>query len=172
MKLSNDEFLFLNSQLEITPILKDEELKYIKSAHPQLYYTTKNKRDSGVSLFTENSFIYSLENEKLNRFLSKTFDEPIENIYTIHRLIYGKGGFARKHKDRFTTHKTVGIILSDSFEGGDMYINDKKVEMRKKGDFIIFNGGTDSHEVKEITYGFRDVLIVWFSKKKSKFSLI
>lgn len=172
MRLNDNEFSFLKAELECTPILKDDEMKYIKSAHPQLYYTTKNKRDSGVSLFTENSFIYSLENEKLNKFLSEKFDEPIENIYTIHRLIYAKGGFAKKHKDRFTTHKTVGIILSDSFEGGDMYINDKKVEMSNNGDFVVFNGGTDSHEVREITNGFRDVLIIWFSKKQSKFSLL
>jgi hypothetical protein len=37
---------------------------------------------------------------------------------------------------------------------------------------VCFNGGSDEHEVKEITDGIRDVLIVWFSKKQSKFSLI
>ena len=40
------------------------------------------------------------------------------------------------------------------------------------GDYVCFNGGKDFHEVKPITNGIRDVLIIWFSKKQSKFSLI
>jgi hypothetical protein len=46
------------------------------------------------------------------------------------------------------------------------------VELNVSGDYISFNGGKDEHEVKEITSGERDVLIIWFSKKESKFSLI
>ena len=80
--------------------------------------------------------------------------------------------FAKKHKDRFTTHKTISLILSDEFEGGDMYINDIKVNLNKNGEFVMFHGGNDFHEVREVTKGKRDVLIVWFSKKQSKFSII
>jgi hypothetical protein len=36
----------------------------------------------------------------------------------------------------------------------------------------VFNGGYEFHEVKKITSGERDVLIIWFSKKKAKFSII
>lgn len=172
MKLSNEEFIFLLNQLENTHILNDEELDYIKSAHPQLYYTTQNKRENGVSLYTDKGWVYSLNNQNLNEFISKKFNEPVQNIYTIHRLIYGIGGLAKKHRDRFTTHKTVSILLSDNFIGGDMYINDNKVEMNSIGDYVCFNGGKDLHEVKEVISGIRDVLVIWFSKKLAKFSLI
>lgn len=172
MKLSADEFFELKTELEITPILEGDELHYIKVSHPQLYYTVIGKKNDSVALFTQNSFIFSLKNEKLNRIICSKFNEPLENLYMVHRLIYSTGGFAKKHKDRFTTHKTVSIILSDNFEGGDMYINDEKIQCNKKGEYVVFNGGADWHEVKEVTYGYRDVLIVWFSKKQSKFSLI
>lgn len=172
MKLSKEEFIFLTNKLKNTHILTEVELDYIKSAHPQLYYTTKNNKEMGVSLYTDKAWIYSLNNMSLNEFICKKFDEPIENLYIIHRLVYGMGGRAQKHKDRFTTHKTISILLSDDFEGGDMYINDIKIQLNTSGDYVCFNGGKDFHEVKEITKGERDVLIIWFSKKESKFSLI
>lgn len=172
MKLSYDEFFELKTELEVTPIMEDDELYFTKVAHPQLYYTVIGKKDDSVALFTEKSFIFSLTNEKLNNFICNKFEEPLQNLYMVHRLIYGEGGFARRHKDRFTTHKTVSIILSDKFEGGDMYINDERVQCNEKGEYVVFNGGGDWHEVKKVTSGYRDVLIVWFSKKQPNFSLI
>ena len=172
MKLTTDEFNFLIQELKNTNILNEEELKYVKAAHPQLYYTTINKKDDSVALFTEKSFIYSLQNKNLNEFICEKFEEPLENLYMIHRLLYGVSGYATAHKDRFTTHKTISLILSDEFTGVDMYINDEKIDLNKNGEYVVFNGGKDLHEVKPILTGIRDVLIVWFSKKNSQFSLI
>lgn len=172
MKFSSDELEFIKNEIEKTPVLNGESLRYVKSAHPQLYYTTIGKSDDSVSLITEKSIILSLENQNLNNFICEKFSEPIDNLYMMHRLFYGVGGHAKRHKDRFTTHKTVSIILNDSFSGGDMYINNELVSMNKAGEYISFNGGNDEHEVKEIISGKRDVLIVWFSQKKSKFNLI
>lgn len=172
MILSNNEYNFLKTELDNTPIMSDNELKYVKLAHPQLYYTTKNIKNESVALYTEKSYVYHLTNEKLNKFICDKFDEPIKNLYMMHRLFYGKGGFAKKHRDRFTTHKTISIIMNDEFTGGDMYINNKLVNMNKQGEYVSFNGSTDEHEITEITNGVRDVLIVWFSKKQSKFEII
>jgi len=172
MKLTNEEFEILLNELNNTPTMDEEEIKFIKSAHPQLYYTSENKRDNGVSLYTDRSFIYSLKNEKLKKILCDKFNEDIQNVYSIHKLIYGIGGHAKKHKDRFTTHKTVSIILSDNFKGGEMYINEQLVEMNELGNYIVFDGGRDLHEVKEIIEGEREVLVIWFSKKPAKFNLI
>jgi hypothetical protein len=172
MKLSFEEFCFLKNELDSTPIMNDDEIKFAKSAHPQLYYSFIGKKDDGVALITEKTIIYSLRNENLNDFLCEKFDESLENLYMIHKHIYGVNDFAQKHKDRFTTHKTVSLILSDEFEGGDMYINDKKVKLNKKGEYVVFHGGNDFHEVTPVTKGNREVLIIWFSKKQSKFSLL
>ena len=172
MKLSLDDFLYLKSQLELTPLMNDEELKFVKSVHSQLYSTYIGNKEDGVALITENSIIYSLRNESLNNFLCEKLEESKEHLYMIHRHVYGINGFAKKHKDRYATHKTVSIILSDDFEGGDMYINDEKIQLNKNGEYVSFFGGNNFHEVKPITKGKREVLIVWFSKKNSKFSLI
>ena len=172
MKLLLDDFLYLKSQLEITPLMNDDEINFVKSAHSQLYSTYIGEKGDDVALITENSIIYSLKNKNLNNFLCEKLEEPIEYLYMIHKHIYGVGDFAKKHKDRYATHKTVSIILSDEFEGGDMYVNDKKIQLNTNGEYVSFFGGNDFHEVKPITKGNREVLIVWFSKKQSKFSLI
>ena len=172
MKLSIEDLMFLKSELDKTAIINEDGLKYIKSAHPQLYFTTHLKKDEDITLFPSNSWVYTLENKNLNKFICHKFEEPIDNLYIMHRLIYGENGYAKKHKDRFTTHKTVSILLSSDFIGGEMYINDKDVSLTNEGDYIVFNGGNEFHEVKKIISGERDVLIIWFSKKKAKFSII
>jgi len=172
MKLSIEDLIFLKSELSVTRIMNEEDLAYIKASHPQLYFATHLKKDEGVSLFPNNSWVYTLENKNLNEFICNKFEEPIDNLYIIHRLIYGENGYAKKHKDRFTTHKTISILLSSDFTGGEMYINDKDVSLTNEGDYVVFNGGNESHEVKKIISGERDVLIIWFSKKKAKFSII
>jgi len=172
MKLSIDDLVFLKSELNNTRIMNEEDLVYIKASHPQLYFATQLKKDEGVSLFPNNSWVYTLENKNLNEFICNKFEEPIDNLYIMHRLIYGENGYAKKHKDRFTTHKTVSVLLSSDFTGGEMYINDKDVSLTNEGDYVVFNGGKESHEVKKIITGERDVLIIWFSKKKAKFSII
>ena len=172
MKLSTEDLLFLKSELSTTRIMNEEDLAYIKASHSQLYFTTHLKKDEGVSLFPNNSWVYTLENKNLNEFICNKFEEPIDNLYIMHRLIYGENGYAKKHKDRFTTHKTVSVLLSSDFTGGEMYINDKDVSLTNEGDYVVFNGGKESHEVKKIITGERDVLIIWFSKKKAKFSII
>jgi hypothetical protein len=172
MRLLVEDLIFLKSELSKTRIMNEEDLAYIKASHPQLYFATHLKKDEGVSLFPNKSWVYTLENKELNEFICNKFEEPIDNLYIIHRLIYGEDGYAKKHKDRFTTHKTVSILLSSDFTGGEMYINDENILLKNEGDYVVFNGGNESHEVKRIITGERDVLIVWFSKKKAKFSII
>ena len=172
MRLLVEDLIFLKSELSKTRIMNEEDLAYIKASHPQLYFATHLKKDEGVSLFPNKSWVYTLENKELNEFICNKFEEPIDNLYIIHRLIYGENGYAKKHKDRFTTHKTVSILLSSDFTGGEMYINDKDLSLTNEGDYIVFNGGNESHEVKKIINGERDVLIIWFSKKKAEFSII
>jgi len=172
MKLNHEEFDSIISELDKTPLMNHEEIRYMKSAHPQLYSTYSNDEVEGRALFTESGKMYSLRNPELNRKLCDAFDPGNDNVYSIHRLVYGPGGLAKRHKDRFTTYKTVSLLLSGDFSGGEMYINDKKVEMSESSEYVIFDGGRDFHEVKEVISGKREVLIVWFSKKTPGFSLI
>ncbi len=172
MRLSHQDFISLIEELDKTPLMEGDEIRYMKSAHPQLYSTYSSEDVEGRALFTESGKMYSLRNSELNKKICDLFDPGNDNVYSIHRLVYGPGGLAKKHKDRFTTYKTVSLILSGDFTGGEMYINDEMVEMTKTGDYVVFNGGKDFHEIKEIVSGKREVLIIWFSKKSAKFTLI
>jgi len=58
MKLLLDDFLYLKSQLEITPLMNDDEIKFVKSAHSQLYSTYIGEKGDDVALITENSNIF------------------------------------------------------------------------------------------------------------------
>ena len=69
MKLSIDDLVFLKSELNNTRIMNEEDLVYIKASHPQLYFATQLKKDEGVSLFPNNSWVYTLENKNLNEFI-------------------------------------------------------------------------------------------------------
>ena len=49
MILTEAEYEFLKAELDRTPIMENDALKYVKLAHPQLYYTTQNIKDDSVS---------------------------------------------------------------------------------------------------------------------------
>ena len=86
MRLLVEDLIFLKSELSKTRIMNEEDLAYIKVSHPQLYFATHLKKDEGVSLFPNKSWVYTLENKELNEFICNKFEEPIDNLYIIHRL--------------------------------------------------------------------------------------
>jgi hypothetical protein len=59
MKLSIDDLGFLKSELDATRIMNEDDLAYIKASHPQLYFATHLKKDEGVSLFPNSSWVYT-----------------------------------------------------------------------------------------------------------------
>lgn len=73
---------------------------------------------------------------------------------------YKDGRWLRRHGDG-AGNKTSIILLSDGFVGGDTYIDDKVVNL-KKGDAVLFNGGNQFHEIKPVTEGTRYALNFWF----------
>ena len=73
---------------------------------------------------------------------------------------YKDNRWLRRHVDG-GNNKTLIILLSDGFIGGDTYINDKLVKL-EKGDGVLFNGCSQFHEVKPVTEGTRYALNFWF----------
>jgi hypothetical protein len=90
--------------------------------------------------------------------------EEDEVIYSLHYIKYETGYYARNHID-VKSSKTYLIMLNDSFEGGELYVNNELVNF-KKGDVVNFNGQTEQHEVKEITSGCREIMAIWITKNK------
>jgi hypothetical protein len=103
--------------------------------------------------------ILNLINEELNK---------VDSEFKNHKLIwlqmteYENNRSLRRHVDG-AENKTFSIILSDGFIGGNTFINDKDVDL-KKGDGVLFDGAFQFHEVKPVTQGVRYALNFWFHK--------
>ena len=98
MKLSIDDLVFLKSELNNTRIMNKEDLAYIKASHSQLYFATQLKKDEGVSLFPNNSWVYTLENKKLtSTFCKSSFSDSSnfssEMIAGVTKYAIGRVGF-------------------------------------------------------------------------------
>ena len=102
-----------------------------------------------------NEEIYDLVINELSK-----YNFPKYKVMWMQMTEYKDGRWLRKHVDG-AGNKTSIILLSDGFVGGDTYINDKVVNL-KKGDAVLFNGGREFHEIKPVTEGTRYALNFWF----------
>ena len=102
-----------------------------------------------------NEEIYDLVINELSK-----YNFPKYKVMWMQMTEYKDGRWLRKHVDGLG-NKTSIILLSDGFIGGDTYINDKVVNL-KKGDAVLFNGGREFHEIKPVTEGTRYALNFWF----------
>jgi predicted 2-oxoglutarate/Fe(II)-dependent dioxygenase YbiX len=88
------------------------------------------------------------------------YDTIIKTLLWLQMTEYQNNRFLRRHTDG-AYNKTIMIILSNNFVGGETYIDDKKIDL-KKGDGIIFDGHNQYHEIKPVTDGTRYALNFWF----------
>ena len=102
-----------------------------------------------------NEEIYNLVINELSK-----YNFPKYKVMWLQMTEYKDGRWLRNHVDG-AGNKTSIILLSNEFVGGDTYINDKVVNL-KKGDAVLFNGGREFHEIKPVTDGTRYALNFWF----------
>lgn len=153
-KLSETEFNFLLEQLHATEVLQGEKLNQLKETHPYLL----NK----VILRPNHFVVYSLENKKLNEWLSNNFSpkQIVESLYT---MDYDVGSYSVKHQDYF--RKVAIVLLNNDFDGGRFLIEDEDVNLTEMGEYVILDGHKYYHEITEITRGLRRVLVMFFKNK-------
>ena len=104
-------------------------------------------------------------NEEIYNMIITELDKsnfPKHKIMWLQMTEYKDDRWLRRHIDG-AGNKTSIILLSDEFMGGDTYINDRVVNL-KKGDAVLFNGGYEFHEIKPVTEGTRYALNFWFYK--------
>jgi hypothetical protein len=94
----------------------------------------------------------------LKPILSKIINQS-EKIYSVHWIKYCKGDKTLRHLDR-ASFKTYIFLLTSDFIGGELLVDGIDTNL-KKGDVAIFKGNKQYHEVNEIVYGEREVLVVW-----------
>lgn len=108
------------------------------------------------------------KNKELLNILHKYTKVSKNEITSLHYINYPKGTSLQRHKDKEMLHiknppnsTTIIFLLSMCEAGGELFIDDSKVEFNKPGQYISFNGESLYHEVKEIKEGNRETLVVW-----------
>lgn len=105
-----------------------------------------------------NDFLYISEIESI----IKTNIESVDTLeFVIQRLDVNKK--SDPHRDSY--NYTAVLLLNDTFEGGDLIIDNTKSNL-KKGELIYFSA-RDEHYVEKLTSGERYTLVV-FIKLKNK----
>lgn len=173
-KISEDKLQKLESLLLQTPILLNDdsdfevELKEVYRLIPRLKPHTKDshllphigKAHTAIRYYT-------LTNKKLNDYIRKLFNESNKELIVISEVTYDVGGFALPHFDP-DSKITYNLMIGDSFEGGDVHLEEVLQDFYKRGDVVFFNGANQKHSVSEITNGNRVMLSIWFSSKETK----
>ena len=79
---------------------------------------------------------------------------------------YQNSEYLRNHLDG-KKNKTMIILLTDGFTGGDTLLDSNKVEFNK-GDAVLFDGYLVYHQVTPVNTGTRNAMNIWLTPKKNK----
>jgi hypothetical protein len=163
-------------------ILTDDDIFLIENCYKNgienngdgINNTFKMNMFSKITCTGKEIFFCDLKNKNLLEIIKKYISlEKNEFIDSIHHIIYGIGEYTLPHYDSHPNNtfssKTYLFLLSDNFEGGELFLNDSFTEF-KKNDIIEFDTNV-LHEVKPIKSGFRKILVIWIRKNK-KLALI
>ena len=160
--LTNKEFEYLKSLLSQNKGMSHIEYQNLKSRHPYAVEREDNQ------LIHSKMKHYGLDND-LSKFINDKFGKPEYEIDFLYELTYNENDYTIIHKDAYFVLQTTLILLSDSFEGGKLMIDEKDVNFNKIGQYINFNGHDQTHEVTQVESGQRRVLVIMFNKKKELF---
>ena len=163
MKLSKEILEELLYELERTPLVNEHELrKRTELVHAFRGIQARTRKFTNTILTP-----YSFRNPKLNRIFTNLTKRDIRDAISLHTVEAGPPEGTVPHRDKYS-YLTVNILIEDDFEGGEFYLNHKKYDgLREKGDYALYNGNEEYHEVKPVTKGRRKSLVVWYGLPKS-----
>lgn len=118
--------------------------------------------DEGTDYSTMKVIHYDISNVKLIEMLNELCGGKTENVTSLHVVEYFEGNYLRAHVDT-SSRLTLNLLIESDCAGGDLIIEGKTAELNKPGDYVIYDGGTQKHEVTPITRGYRKTLIIWYS---------
>lgn len=148
-------------------------LKYCKKGI--LQYKNENVRNNdnleimgnqptNADAWYPNNILYMLEIENI---LKNNIESIDEFEFVIQKLDINKK--SSPHRDSY--NYTAVLLLNDTFEQGDLIIDNRKSNL-KKGELIYFSS-SDEHYVEKLSSGERYTLVVFINlKNKTKKSLI
>lgn len=166
-----------------TQLFTKQECDRIIESIPTLNKVNGNEKygaDENVDVsFDEFKVITNSETEwfmeKIKLFVKKSLNVELKILNNdAHILRYGINDGFSKHMDynpnNDTRVYTIGLLLNDSFEGGDLiiYLNNDKINLNKIiGNVYLFDTLTP-HEVTKITKGVRYTLIIHVTNSEIK----
>jgi len=159
--LTQDELNYINDSLSKNMGMSEIEYKTLQKKHPYAVMRDDN------ALILSSMKHYGLHDSELNKFILNKFGNPDYDIDFFYELIYDTGDYTTPHRDAYYVLQTTLILLSDSFTGGKLLVDDTDMNLTKKGQYISFNGHTHIHSVTSVESGQRRVLVIMFNKKQS-----
>lgn len=161
--LPKDILKELITELNSTPLASSKQIEEMRKRMPGLAYV--NVPDKKISRDVD--FVhYPFTNSKLNKLLEGITGMNAEYLLSIHTITSTKGAEVYPHRDTLSA-VSLSLILEDEFEGGDFYLNNDYIDLKRAGDYLIFNGHTTSHKVTPISKGSRKVLVAFYKPKAS-----
>lgn len=162
----------MNSRLGVYKLLKefwskDQCNDFLKLLPKQDIIVPYTDKDSEIGVWYKNHITdqrctLSVDSnilEHIKTYLPKEYDYTSDRMYVTK---YDSGQKCIPHID--PTDITVIILLNDGFEGGELFVRNRKVNLNK-GDAIFFSD-REIHSVYEITKGTRYALSVWLKQQQ------
>ena len=160
-ELSHTELEFLEKALSENKGMTQAEYAELEGRHPYAVM-----RDDNALILSDMTH-YGFHNEELNKFLMTKFGREDLQLDFFYKLDYKVGDYTTPHRDKYFVIQTTLVLLTEDFTGGELYVDDKDINLNQRGKYINFNGHDRIHSVKEVTSGIRSVLVVMFNKKQS-----
>jgi hypothetical protein len=161
--LNIDEFNYITTSLLNNKGMSDLEYSILKEKHPYAIMRDDN------ALILSSMKHYGLHDTQFNSFILNKFGNSNYDIDFFYELIYNVDDYTNPHYDKEISVQTTLILLSDEFTGGELLIDNKDMQLNKKGMYISFDGFKQKHSVNKVLSGQRRVLVIMFNKKQSLF---
>jgi hypothetical protein len=161
--LNIDEFNYITTSLLNNKGMSDLEYSILKKKHPYAIMRDDN------ALILSSMKHYGLHDTQFNSFILNKFGNSNYDIDFFYELIYNVDDYTNPHYDKEISVQTTLILLSDEFTGGELLIDNKDMQLNKKGMYISFDGFKQKHSVNKVLSGQRRVLVIMFNKKQSLF---
>lgn len=115
------------------------------------------------------------KNKELIKLVNSITGYTQKDITSLHFIRYVEGTSLTRHKDEvmLDIKNPVGSIsivflLKMCETGGEFLLNDIDINFNTPGQYVKFEGQSTYHEVKQITKGVREVLVLWYKPQFNK----
>ena len=152
-------------------ILSTSQLNTLQELMSNALSNPNNPKLGRVDEYSASStFFRPKNNRELVEFVNSITGFKTQNITSFFHITYNVGDKLPRHRDR-SNHDVLenpehsisfSFLLSMCEEGGEFLLDDNPIEFNTPGQYVSFDGQDIFHEIKEVTKGKREVLVIWY----------